>query len=238
LAQSAELQGRRDQPRLQARAVARKHGDEVAGGDRAVDALAAEIELSGRREGARDRRPGQREVDVAELFLKAVGGVLVFQHAVLNPDFGKRHLILRAGPHRARDALDERRPVAFAAGFPDHADMRPQHHYVGNFEAAQQQGQQTQICGQHVDLQRGIGGAAALQPDIVERDVAARKHRYVDRARYNEIEPGDGADLRLHGLPERIAVEEPRGSDQGEHGHCEQRRNRHPEALHSLAHRQ
>jgi hypothetical protein len=72
----------------------------------------------------------------------------------------------------------------------------------------------------------------------VEGDIAARKHRNVDRARHDQIEPGDLADLRLDGLPQRVAVEEPGGSDQGEHGHAEQRRNRHPEALHSLGHRQ
>ena len=116
--------------------------------------------------------------------------------------------------------------------------MRPQHHDVGDFKAAQQQWQQAQVRGQHIDLQRGVGGAAALQPDIVKGDVAARKHRNVDRPSDDQIEPGDLADLRLDGLPQRVAVEEPGGSDQGEHGHAEQRRNRHPEALHSLGHRQ
>jgi hypothetical protein len=138
----------------------------------------------------------------------------------------------------ARDPFDERRPVALAARLPDDADMRPQHHDIGDFEAAQQQWQQAQVRGQHIDLQRGVHGAAALQPDIVEGDVASRKHRNVDRARHDQIEPGDIADLRLDRLPQRVAVEEPGGSDQGEHGHAEQRRNRHPEALHSLAHRQ
>jgi len=54
--------------------------------------------------------------------------------------------------------------------------MRPQHHDVGDLEAAQQQRQQPQIRGQHVDLERGIDGAAALQPDVVEGDVAAGKY--------------------------------------------------------------
>ena len=82
----------------------------------------------------------------------------------------------------------------------DDVDMRPQHHDVGDLETLQQQRQQPQIRGQHVDLQRGVGGAAALQPDIVKGDVAAGKHRNVDRALDHEIEPGDGADLRLDRL--------------------------------------
>ena len=89
--------------------------------------------------------------------------------------------------------------------------LRPQHHDVGDFEPPQQQRQQPQIRGQHVDLQRGVGGAAALQPDVVKGDVAARKHRNVDRARHDQIEPGDGADLRLDRLAQRVAVEEPGG---------------------------
>ena len=55
--------------------------------DAAVDALAAPVELAGCGKGARDRRPGQRQVDIAELFGDAVGAVLVIQLAVLDPDF-------------------------------------------------------------------------------------------------------------------------------------------------------
>ena len=82
----------------------------------------------------------------------------------------------------------------------DHADMRPQHHHVGDLEALQQQRQQAQIRGQHVDLQRGLGGAAAFQADVVKRDIAAGKHRDVDAAVDDELKAGDGADLRLHRL--------------------------------------
>ena len=60
----------------------------------------------------------------------------------------------------------------------------------------------------------------------------------VDRARHHQIEPGDVADLRLDGLPQGVAVEKPGGPNQREYGHAEQRRNRHPEAFHSLGHRQ
>ena len=55
-------------------------------------------------------------------------------------------------------------------------DPRAQHHHVGDLEALQQQRQQPQIRGQHVDAQRRVVGAA-LQPDIVERDIAARETR-------------------------------------------------------------
>ena len=61
-----ELQRRAGEPRLQAGALAGQRGDEVADADAAVDALAAPVELPGRGEGARDRRPGQRQVDIAE----------------------------------------------------------------------------------------------------------------------------------------------------------------------------
>ena len=233
-----ELERRRDQPRLQAGAVARQHRDEVAGRDRAVDAFAAPVELSGRRERARDRRPRQREIDIAELFGDLVGGVLIFEHAVLNPDFRERHLVFGAGLHGARYSFDKRRPVALAMAVPDDADMRPQHHDIGDLEAAQQQRQQPQIRGQHVDLQRRVGGAAALQADIVEGNVAAGKHRNIDGARDHQIEPGHGADLRLDRLPQRIPVQEPGGADQADQSYAEQCRNRHPQALHSLGHRQ
>ena len=127
----------------------------------------------------------------------------IIEHAVLDPDLRERHLIFGAGLHGARDGLDERRPVALAIAVPDDADMRPQHHDVGDLEPPQQQWQQAQIRGQHVDLKRGIDGAASLQPDIVKADIAAGKYRDVDRAADDQIEPGDGADLRLdrfHGV--------------------------------------
>jgi hypothetical protein len=117
-------------------------------------------------------------------------------------------------------------------------DMRAQHHDIGDFEPAEQQRQQAQIGRQHVDPQRRVGGGAALQPDVVERDVAARKHRDVDLAVDHELEPGDGADLRFHRLSQRVAVEEPGGSDQADQRHAKKRSNRHAEALHSLGHRQ
>ena len=65
---------------------------------------------------------------------------------------------------------------------------------------SQEQRQQLQIRGQHVDMQRRVGGRPALQPDVMERDVARREHRNVDRSLDDEIEPGDGADLRLDRL--------------------------------------
>ena len=227
-----------DQPRLDAGTIARQHRDEIAGRDRAVDALAAPVELSGRGERARDRRPRQREIDIAELLGDMVGGVLIFEHAVLNPDFRERQLVFGAGLHGARDSFDKRRPVAVALAVPDDADMRPQHHDVGDLESAQQQRQQPQIRGQHIDLQRLVGGAAALQADIVKGNVAAGKYRNVDVARDHQVEPGHGADLRLDRLPQRIPVEEPGRADQADQSCAEQRRNRHPQALHSLGHRQ
>ena len=83
---------------------------------------------------------------------------------------------------------------------PDDVDLRAQHHDVGDLEPPQQQRQQAQIGGQHVDAQRGVGGAAALQPDVVEGDIAAGEYRDVDRALDHEIEAGDGADLRFDRL--------------------------------------
>ena len=74
--------------------------------DRAVDALAAPVELPGRGEGARDRGPGQRQVDVLEVLGGVGGGVLVIQHAVLDPDLGERHRCRRRASWRA-DGLDE-----------------------------------------------------------------------------------------------------------------------------------
>ena len=116
--------------------------------------------------------------------------------------------------------------------------MRPQHHDVGDLETLQQQRQQPQIRGQDVDRERRVGGAAAFQPDIMKGDVAAGKDRNVDVALDHEIEAGHGPDLRLYRLPKRVPVEEPGHRDQADHRNAEKRRNRHPQALHSLGHRQ
>ena len=84
-----QFQGRAGQPRLQAGAVARQGCDEVADADRAVDALAAPVELPGRGEGTRDRWPGQRKVDIAEPLGDVIDGIFIAEHAVLDPDFGE-----------------------------------------------------------------------------------------------------------------------------------------------------
>ena len=76
----ASFERRAGKPRLQAGAVARQQRDEIAGADRAVDALAAPVELSGCGKGTRDRRPGQRQVDVVERLGDVVGRVLVIEH--------------------------------------------------------------------------------------------------------------------------------------------------------------
>ncbi len=52
------------------------------------------------------------------------------------------------------------------------------------------------------------------------------------------LEAGDVADLRFDGLAQRVAVDEPGGRDQGDQRDAEQRRDRRPEALHSLGHGQ
>ncbi len=167
-----------------------------------------------------------------------IGGILIVQHAVLDPDFRKRHLVVGTGLHGAHDGVDERGPVAHPIGLADHVDVRTQHHDVGDLEPLQQQRQQAQVGGQHVDHQRGVGGAAALQPDVMKRDIAAGKHRNIDAAVDHQIEAGDGPDLRFHRLPQRIPVEKPGHRDQADQRHAEQRRDRHPQALHSLGHRQ
>jgi hypothetical protein len=117
-------------------------------------------------------------------------------------------------------------------------DMRAQHHHIRYLEAAQQQRQQTQIRRQHVDLQRRIGGTAALQSDVMERDVASREDRNIDAAVDDQFEPGHGADLRFHRALQRVPVEKPGVRDQADQRQTEKGRNRHPQALHSFGHRQ
>ena len=80
--------------------------------------------------------------------------------------------------------------------------------------------------------------AAAFQADVVKGDIACGKHRDFGRARDHQIEAGHGADLRLHRLAQGIPVEKPGRRDQADQRHAEKRRNRHPEALYSLGHRQ
>jgi hypothetical protein len=84
----------------------------------------------------------------------------------------------------------------------------------------------------------GSAVAAALKPDIVERDVAGGEHRDFGGALYYEIKPGDGADLGLDRLAQGVAVDQPGRRDQADQRHAEKRRNRHPQALYSLGHGQ
>src|SRR5205823_9630622 len=117
--------------------------DEVADADRTIDSLAAPVELSRRGKGTRDRRPGQRKIDIVKRFGDAIGHVFVCEHAILDSYFGKRHLVVRTRLHAARGGLDERCPVALAIAETNHADMRPQHHEISDLEALQQQRQQS-----------------------------------------------------------------------------------------------
>ncbi len=100
--------------------------------------------------------------------------------------------------------LDEGRPVALTVRVARHMDMGTQHHHVGDLEALQQQRQQAQIRGQHIDRERRVGVRPAAQPDIVEGDIAGGKYRNFGIALDHEVEPGHGADLRLHRLAQRI----------------------------------
>src|SRR5262249_24452453 len=68
----------------------------------------------------------------------------------------------------------------------------------------------------------GVGGRPALQSDVVKGDVACRKHRDVDRALDDEIEPGDGADLRLDRFLQGVTVEEPGCRNQAQHGRAQE----------------
>src|SRR6185437_2392063 len=79
-----EFQGRARQPGFQAGAVARQGGDKVADADGRVDALAAPVEFAGRGERARDRGPGEREVEIFEPLGRMTDVVLIGDDAVLD----------------------------------------------------------------------------------------------------------------------------------------------------------
>ena len=72
----------------------------------------------------------------------------------------------------------------------------------------------------------------------MKRDVACGKDRNIDIAFDRQIEAGHGADLRLHRRAKCVPVDEPGGRDQADQRQPKQGRNRHPQALHSLGHRQ
>src|SRR5580698_7600720 len=84
------------------------------------------------------RGPRQRQIDVVERFLGLTDRVFIRQRAVLDADFRERQLIVGAGLHGLRDPADKGRPVAVAVDIANHADMRPQHHHVCDFETLQQ----------------------------------------------------------------------------------------------------
>jgi hypothetical protein len=92
--------------------------------------------------------------------------------------------------------------------------MRPQHRDVGDFEPLQQQRQQVQIRGQDVDVERGLGHAVALEPDLLKGDVASGENRNLNGAFDHEVEAGHGADLRLDRLAQGLPVEQPGHRDQ------------------------
>ena len=117
-------------------------------------------------------------------------------------------------------------------------DVGTQHHDVGDLEALQQQRQQSQIRGQDVDGERGVGVRPAFQTDIMEGDIAGGEHRNIGRALDHQIEAGHGADLRLDRGAQGVPVEQPGRCDQADQRHAEKRRNRHPQAFYSLGHRQ
>ena len=123
-------------------------------------------------------------------------------------------------------------------GVADNVDVRTQHHDIGDLESPQQQRQQSQIRGQDVDDERGVGRAATLQPHVMKGDVASGKDRNLDIALDHQIETGHGADLGLDRLTQRVPVEKPGRRDQADQRHAEKRGHRHPQALHSLGHRQ
>ena len=70
-------------------------------------------------------------------------------------------------------------------------------------------------------LQRRLAGAAALEADIMKRDIAAGKHRDVDTAVDDQFEAGHGADLRFHRLTQGVPVEQPGHRDQADQHNAE-----------------
>ena len=204
-----EFQRRAGDLDLQARPLAGQRGEKIAEADAAVDAFAAPVELSGCGERAGDRGPSQRQVDIAEVLGDPIGGILIAEFAVLDPDFRKRNRTVCSGLHGSRDRFDKRGPVALAVGGACHADVRTQHHDVGDVEALHQERKQSQIGGEHVDAERGSIGVAALDADIMERDITAGKNRDVDAAICNEVEARHRADLRFHRIAQGVTVEQP-----------------------------
>ena len=66
IAVEGELERRAGEPQLQAGAVAAQRGEEIGEAERRVERLVVPDEAAGRAEALRDRRPGERELDVRQ----------------------------------------------------------------------------------------------------------------------------------------------------------------------------
>ena len=217
-----------------------KRGDEVAGADRAVDALAAPVELPGRGKGTRDRRPGQRKVDVVERSRRrdwrrphkssTPSWIRISENdtGLSAPGFMVRAMVSMNGVQLLS-------PSACAHDM----DLRTQHHDVGDLEPLQQQRQQPQIRGQHVD--RAARGRRRRRPSARRHE---RRHSSPGNTETSigplitRSRPVTARICASTAGAKRVPVEEPGGRDQADQHHAEQRRDRRPQALHSLGHRQ
>src|SRR5262245_17071510 len=90
IAVKGKLERRSGQPHLKAGAVPVERGDEIGEADGGIDRLVVPRETPGGSEAARDRRPGQRQLDIVERLDDLVGLVAQDDRAVLDPDLGER----------------------------------------------------------------------------------------------------------------------------------------------------
>ena len=218
-----ELERRAAQAKLEAGAVARHGGEQVAQREAGIDRLVAPPETPGRPEAARDRGPGEREFDIGQGLGDAALLVVNEHRAVGDPDLGERQALraLRTGLEGARQAVGERRPVRPPLGIERHRDARTDERYVGDLDAPDEQRQEPQLRDQPLGGERRLGAAIVAERHLAETD-ARGKQRYRGLAVEPRIEPGDAADLGLDGVAHVVGGDQDRNDRDSRDRHDDQ----------------
>ena len=192
-----------------------------------TDFLAAPGEPAGRAEAARDRRPGERQVDVAQLLHRAAAGVADRDRAMVDADLVERRDVVDRF-ERIRQRGEQRRPVGAAVGVDVQGDPRVVERDVADLDAAEQQRQDPQVGDQAVRRERRRAAVRFAQHDVDQAHGAGGEERHLDRTAHDRIEACDGADLRLDGVARALGRDQERAGrqhrDAGDDHEAEQNR--------------
>ena len=191
--------------------VAGERGRQVGDGKPDVERFVAPGHVPGRRETLGDQGPGKRQFDLFQRLGAAVRGILDLDDAVADVNFRERQGLragFAAGANRARQRIDQRRPIGAAFPVDTERDARMIEGDIGNFEAPRQQRQPANVGNDALNRQRRIANARLPQRDIAERYLRRREQRQRNRAAHRGLKSGRRLDLRRHGVARRLGRHE------------------------------